>query len=48
MLSNDPKNIQVSKSSLEELSFIYEATNQTDNLKRLKTIIAETYPNNEE
>jgi len=43
MLSNDPKNEQVSKSSLEELSFIYEATNQTNNLNRLKVIIEETY-----
>ena len=41
LLKNDPKNIQVRKESLEELQFIYEATNQQENLDLLKMIISD-------
>lgn len=46
-LKNEPKHIQVTKSSLEELLFIYEATNQNENAEELKKIIKETYGSKE-
>ncbi|MGC9781533.1 MAG: recombinase family protein [Candidatus Heimdallarchaeota archaeon] len=44
LLKENPEDIHVKKSSLEELLFIYEVTDQKEKTDQLKKIINETYP----
>jgi len=47
LLLEDPKNKKVTKVNLEEILFVFEASNQTYNTKTLKEIIAKYYPEKE-
>ncbi len=44
LLQEDPKHRQVNKTSMQELLFIYEQTNQKEKAKVLKELIEKTYP----
>ncbi len=44
LLKENPEDIHVKKSSLEELLFIYKVTDQKEKTDQLKKIINETYP----